>query len=107
MKPLQYILEYARPHRRMAFRTIGLHFVMALLSMSMPQLVRQAIDHGLGEHNFRFLLFAAILIIAPALDPIEFTVYDGATVLKFIVTVPSAVVVANRMPGSSVVRPSR
>jgi ABC-type multidrug transport system fused ATPase/permease subunit len=67
VKPLQYIYEYARPHGRLALTTIGLHFVMAVLSMTMPQLVRQAIDHGLGEHNFRFLLFAAILTILVAL----------------------------------------
>jgi hypothetical protein len=40
---------------------------MAVLGMTMPQLVRQAIDHGLGEHNFRFLLFAAILTILLAI----------------------------------------
>ncbi len=79
MKPLRYIFEYARPHGRLALTTIGLHFVMAVLSMTMPQLVRQAIDGGLGQHNFRFLLFAAVLtiLIAVVRDVIWYRVTSG------------------------------
>jgi ATP-binding cassette subfamily B protein len=66
VKPLRYILSYCQPHRRYAFITIGLHFVMIAAGMALPQLVRQAIDFGLGERNFRFLLFAAFMTVVLA-----------------------------------------
>jgi ATP-binding cassette subfamily B protein len=67
MSSLRTILAYAYPHRRLAYSTIGLHFLQVALAMAMPQLLRYAIDVGLGERNFRFLLLAAILTVALAL----------------------------------------
>jgi ATP-binding cassette subfamily B protein len=64
---LRHILSYAYPHRRLAFPTIGFHFLQIALAMALPQLVRYAIDVGLGERNFRFLLVAAALTIVLAL----------------------------------------
>src|SRR5690349_19931229 len=79
MKPIRYILSYCAPHRRLAYTTIGFHFVMIAAGMALPQLVRQAIDTGLGQHNFRFLLFAALLTILLALvrDAIWYRVNSG------------------------------
>lgn len=67
MKPLQFIISYCKPHQRLALSTLGLHVVQVALAMALPQLVRSAIDNGLGQRNFRFLLFAAFMVIVLAL----------------------------------------
>ncbi|TAK25770.1 MAG: ABC transporter ATP-binding protein [Chloroflexota bacterium] len=67
MSTFRHILAYAAPYRGIAFSTIGFHFLQLLLSMSLPQIVRQAIDYGLGERNFKFLLLASGLTIVLAL----------------------------------------
>ena len=79
MSSLRHILAYAYPHRRLAFSTIGFHLLQVALAMALPQLLRYAIDVGLGERNFRFLLLAALLTVGLALvrDAIWYRVGTG------------------------------
>ena len=79
MNPLRHVLNYAYPHRRGAYWVIAGHFLMMMLGMIMPQLVRTAIDSGLAERNFRFLVFAALATIAVAVvrDLIWYRVANG------------------------------
>jgi ATP-binding cassette subfamily B protein len=76
---LKHILSYVYPHRRLAYSTIGFHFLQVALAMALPQLVRYAIDYGLGERNFRFLFLAALLTIVLALvrDAVWYRVTSG------------------------------
>lgn len=67
MRYLRVILGYASPYQSLGWTTIGWHFVQILLAMSLPEIVRQAIDRGLGERNFGFLIAAAVLTIVLAL----------------------------------------
>jgi ATP-binding cassette subfamily B protein len=76
---LKHILAYAYPHRRLAYSTVGFHFLQVALAMALPQLLRYAIDVGLGQRNFRFLLLAAMLTIVLALlrDAVWYRVTSG------------------------------
>src|SRR5262245_12454823 len=76
---LKHLLAYVYPHRRLAYSTIGFHLLQVALAMVLPQLLRYAIDVGLGEKNFRFLLLAAMLTIVLALirDAIWYRVTSG------------------------------
>lgn len=63
MSTLRRILSYALVYRRQAAITLSAHVFQILLTLVLPILIKRAIDGGLGQRDYKLIVFAALATI--------------------------------------------
>lgn len=73
---LRRLLAYLRPYRREVALALAVSFVGTLATLAGPLITKQAIDHGIRNHNLRFLdemalAYLAVLVVGFGVGYVE------------------------------------